>query len=74
MKEIISHRCEESLNHNMSIRYSYPYESVRLGGDIKTWRLFHLEFNDYSYNYKMCHVTDITYCPFCGKKLGNTNG
>ena len=65
----ITHRCEGSLKNEMSIRFTTQYNSLEISDDFVTWRLFRLE-TDYDYNSTyLSHVSEIKFCPFCGKEL-----
>lgn len=67
--KLLAHRCKGSLKANVSIRYGYSSEFMRLQGDIKAWRLFCYEY-DYDYmSMNSHHVSEISYCPYCGEKL-----
>lgn len=65
-----THRCEQSLKHKVSIRYSKECSDWNfINDDYETWRLFKSEICSSSFNYILNHVSIIEYCPFCGKKL-----
>lgn len=70
---VLTHRCEKSLKHGVSIRFCKESESFDLDGDYKTWRLFALEYN-FEYNIKyLNHISAIDFCPFCGERLIDKN-
>lgn len=73
--ERITHRCEQLLEHNLisypnvSIRYGYRYDNENTWYSSKQWFLDKLESdNDWGHSF-MFPVTDIKFCPFCGKEL-----
>lgn len=69
----ITHRCDSSLKNEMSIRFTTQYNSLEISDDFVTWRLFRPEIN-YDYNsIYLSHVSEIQFCPFCGKELKNIN-
>lgn len=72
MSKIITHRCEGSLENNISIRYTKAYKNILKNEDYKTWRLFQLEYDEYFDNHYLKHVAPINICPFCGEKLDET--
>ncbi len=64
-----THRCEGSLKNKVSIRYTKKYRNFNALYDYEAWRLFKLEIdNEYDSKY-LSHVSEIEFCPFCGKKL-----
>ncbi len=69
MKQLITHRCEESLKAGVSIRRDLKYDLIKVSSDYKSWRLF-MFIDDIEYNcISREHVAEINYCPFCGIKL-----
>lgn len=67
-----THRCEESLKSNVSIRYCRFMEGYNLDLDWnrEIWGLYHYEFDiEWEYTIQK-HVSEIKYCPYCGEKLG----
>lgn len=65
----ITHRCEGSLKNEISIRFTNEYGSLKISDDFKTWRLFQLEIDDDYGSMYLSHVSEIKFCPFCGKEL-----
>ena len=66
---MITHRCNDSLKNQVSIRYDYEFLSIKVPNDYKQWRLFKLE-EDVNYDTKhLNHISEIIYCPYCGVKL-----
>lgn len=68
---MITHRCEGSLKHGVSIRFTNKFGTWKIKGDYETWRMFKAtQCVDYVYDgYYLQHITEITYCPFCGERL-----
>lgn len=65
----ITHRCEGSLKNEISIRFTKQFNSLEISDDLVTWRLFKPEI-DYDYgSMYLSHVSEIKFCPFCGKEL-----
>ena len=66
----MTHRCKGSLENRVSIRFTDILQELREEDkEDVTWRLFSIE-EDYEYLHTyMSHVSEITYCPFCGQKL-----
>jgi len=63
-----THRCNQSLNANCSIR-KYQKSSIGRMDRDGQWHLYSREVDfDYDVTY-MSHVSKISYCPFCGEKL-----
>ena len=70
--KLLTHRCEGSLKHKLSIRFSKEFNNMTIPYDFETWRLFELEIDaDYDSKY-LSHVSEINFCPFCGEKLMKT--
>ena len=64
-----THRCEGSLRNGVSIRYTTKFKNYNDLYDYETWRLFKLVVDsEYDSKY-LSHVSEIEFCPFCGKKL-----
>ena len=64
-----THRCEGSLKNKVSIRYTNQYRNFNTLYDYEAWRLFKLVVDsEYDSKY-LSHVSEIEFCPFCGKKL-----
>ena len=64
-----THRCEGSLRNGVSIRYTTKFKNYNDLYDYEAWRLFKLVVdNEYDSKY-LSHVSEIEFCPFCGKKL-----
>lgn len=68
--KIKTHRCEESLKRELSIRYTKEFNSgLKVPSDTFAWRLFKPTF-DFNYDsVYLEHITKIDYCPCCGEKL-----
>lgn len=65
-----THRCHGSLVAHTPIRFEKRFQYMCFPDDKKAWRLFYVHRDDEYYD--CVHVTpvaEITYCPFCGKKL-----
>lgn len=67
--KMITHRCEGSLKHGVSIRYAKAFKHISQDEDYKTWRLFQLEYDEYFDNHYLKHIAPINICPFCGEDL-----
>ena len=65
-----THRCEQLLKLNMSIRY-YP-NGCTLTQYMKGWVLSKPEVDFEWMTTYLNHICHIDYCPFCGKKLEET--
>ena len=66
---MITHRCKGSLENKVSIRYTKEFQNINYLSDYIAWRLFQLETDsDYGCAY-LSHVSEIKFCPFCGKEL-----
>ena len=64
-----THRCEESIKQEVSIRYSKQFELLNIANDYECWRLFKHTHNwDYN-SHHLNHVAEISNCPFCGMEL-----
>lgn len=64
-----THRCEGSLEHEVSIRYCEKYQDLYSKNDFEAWRLFENAYDwDYDSHYPN-HIAKIKYCPFCGIRL-----
>lgn len=64
-----THRCKGSLKHEISIRCSKKWNNINCKNDEVKWRLFKPKFDDNWDSYALSHISEIEYCPFCGKKL-----
>lgn len=66
----ITHRCEGSLENEVSIRFTKQFNSLAISDDFITWRLFkpEIDWGEYG-NMYLSHVSEIKFCPFCGKEL-----
>ena len=68
-----THRCQGSLQNRVSIRldaqkYKFSLKEIRKG-----WSLWNRK-HDFDYDcYLDRFVSSITFCPFCGVKLEDTN-
>ena len=60
-----THRCDKSLENEISIRFCKKYPILNIKNDIECWRLYKYELFENSFKY----ISDINYCPFCGKSL-----
>lgn len=69
---MITHRCEGSLKNQMSIRYTNQYGNFNISYDYEAWRLFKPTDSDYGSTF-LSHVSEIKFCPFCGKELKDMN-
>lgn len=67
--KLLTHRCKDSLKANVSIRYGYYSEFMKLDTDYKAWRLFYHEYNYDYMRMDTCPVSEISYCPYCGENL-----
>ena len=68
-KQMRTHRCEGSLKNKVSIRYSKQYRHINALYDYEAWRLFKLRIDsEYDSKY-LSHISEIKFCPYCGKKL-----
>lgn len=65
---MITHRCKGSLAAEVSIRYGYRF-NPRMIGDKPAWRMWKPETDSEWMTCVLCPITEISYCPFCGKKL-----
>lgn len=64
-----THRCEGSVNANVSIRKYTRTTPIVWKEDLNKWLLQSNEFDfDYDYHY-LSTIAEIKYCPFCGKRL-----
>lgn len=68
----ITHRCKGSLKNEVSIRFTNEYGSLEISDDFETWRLFKPTDSDYGSTF-LSHVSEIKFCPFCGKELKEKN-
>ncbi len=65
---MITHRCKNSIENGISIRYTNPYPNYPTLSN-KTWWLLKNHFDlDYDVNH-LIPITTIQYCPFCGERL-----
>ena len=68
-KQIRTHRCEGSLKNEVSIRYTKQYRYINALYDYEAWRLFKLRIDsEYDSKY-LSHISEIKFCPYCGKEL-----
>lgn len=68
-KQMRTHRCEGSLKNKVSIRYTKQYRYINALYDYEAWRLFELRI-DFEYDSKyLSHISEIKFCPYCGKEL-----
>lgn len=66
----ITHRCEGSLKNEVSIRYTKEFQDINYSSDYIAWRLFKAtEFEDGYGEMYLKHISEIKFCPFCGKEL-----
>ena len=64
-----THRCEGSLANEVSSRYCKKFSIIDYPGDYEAWRLFKLQIDsEYDTKY-LSHVSEIKFCPYCGKEL-----
>ena len=65
---MITHRCNGSLEKQVSIRYQYPLSFYR--AEPKGWMLSYWE-HDYDYDVYLERIAAeyIKYCPYCGEEL-----
>ena len=65
---MITHRCNRSLEHKISIRYQKPYKWIDkypVG-----WQLYYLDYSSEWDSYCLSLAArNIKYCPYCGEKL-----
>jgi len=68
-KQMRTHRCEGSLKNEVSIRYTKQYRHINALYDYEAWRLFKLRIDsEYDSKY-LSHISEIKFCPYCGKEL-----
>ena len=68
-KQMRTHRCEGSLKNEVSIRYTKQYRYINALYDYEAWRLFKLRIDsEYDSKY-LSHISEIKFCPYCGKEL-----
>ena len=68
-KQMHTHRCDGSLKNKVSIRYTKQYRYINDLCDYEAWRLFKLQIDsEYDTKY-LSHVSEIKFCPYCGKEL-----
>ncbi|MBQ8998149.1 MAG: hypothetical protein IJ086_05570 [Clostridium sp.] len=60
-----THRCEKSLEKEVSIRFCEKFPNWDVENDVECWRLYKYDLLEKYFSY----ITDINYCPFCGEKL-----
>ena len=60
-----THRCDKSLENEISIRFCKKYTNLNIESDFERWRLYKYELFENSLKY----ISDINYCPYCGKLL-----
>lgn len=66
----LTHRCGGSLANEVSIRYCKQFPDWDISYDYEAWRLLEcVEDDEFIGNYYMHHVSEIHFCPYCGKEL-----
>ena len=70
-QHFVSHRCAERPSY-VSIRRYEPDENGWRHPDQYGWRLAHLDVDpEWCYEFLNDVGAPITYCPFCGERLGD---
>ena len=64
----LTHRCGGSLTNEVSIRYCKQFKNLDYPGDYEAWRLYKYKDEGWG-NGWLDYVSEIHFCPYCGKEL-----